>query len=124
MLLNVPLKFEPTAVTAVMITTAMSAAMRPYSMAVAPDSSRRNCFVKRSILASKCLPQKGVAIATLVPESGSKASIRCSAKGKNFICLKDRDGQLFPRERGLTSNSPQSLCNLARRSKETLEQVL
>ena len=29
----------PTAVTAVMITTAIRAAIRPYSMAVAPDSS-------------------------------------------------------------------------------------
>jgi len=33
----------PTAVTAVMITTAIRAAIRPYSMAVAPDSS----FTKR-----------------------------------------------------------------------------
>jgi hypothetical protein len=39
---NVVVRLEPTVVTAVMITTEMSAAMRPYSIAVAPLSSRRN----------------------------------------------------------------------------------
>jgi hypothetical protein len=37
---NVAVRFVPTDVTAVMITTAMSAAMSPYSMAVTPDSFR------------------------------------------------------------------------------------
>jgi hypothetical protein len=41
MLLKTPLRFEPTSVTAAMMTTEMSAAMRPYSIAVAPFSSRR-----------------------------------------------------------------------------------
>ena len=40
--LNVVLRAVPTAVTAVMITTAIKAAIRPYSIAVAPDSSSRN----------------------------------------------------------------------------------
>jgi hypothetical protein len=38
---NVPFKFVPTVPTAVRITTAMPAAIRPYSMAVAPDLSLR-----------------------------------------------------------------------------------
>ena len=40
--LNLVLMVEPRAVTAEMMTTAMSAAIRPYSMAVAPDSSDMN----------------------------------------------------------------------------------
>src|SRR5262249_12369915 len=40
--LKVTTRLVPTSFTAVMITTAMSAAIRPYSMAVAPLSSRRN----------------------------------------------------------------------------------
>ena len=43
--LNVPLRLVPTDVAAVMIATAMSAAIRPYSMAVAPDSSAKT-FLK------------------------------------------------------------------------------
>src|ERR1700745_1284473 len=43
MLLNVPFNFEPRPFTTAMIATEMPAAMRPYSMAVAPDSS----FTKR-----------------------------------------------------------------------------
>jgi hypothetical protein len=42
MLLKTPWSFEPTSVTALMITTEISAAMRPYSIAVAPLSSRSN----------------------------------------------------------------------------------
>ena len=45
MLVNVVLRLVPTAVTAVIITTAISAAIRPYSMAVAPFSSARNSLV-------------------------------------------------------------------------------
>ena len=41
--LNLLLRLVPTAVTAPMMTTAIRAAIRPYSMAVAPDSS----FMKR-----------------------------------------------------------------------------
>ena len=41
---NVVERLVPTAVTAPMITTAMSAAMRPYSMAVAPLSSAKKCL--------------------------------------------------------------------------------
>jgi hypothetical protein len=39
MALNVPVRVVPTTVTAVMITTAINEAIRPYSMAVTPDSS-------------------------------------------------------------------------------------
>ena len=42
--LKVVLRLPPTVVTAVMMTTEMRAAIRPYSIAVAPDSSRRNFF--------------------------------------------------------------------------------
>jgi hypothetical protein len=42
--LKVVLRLPPTVVTAVMITTEMRAAISPYSIAVAPDSSRRNFF--------------------------------------------------------------------------------
>src|SRR5215510_6419421 len=51
--LNVPLRLVPTAVTAVMMTTAISAAIRPYSMAVAPDSSRKN-IARRFMTHSRC----------------------------------------------------------------------
>ena len=44
-MLNVVFKFVPSACTVAMIATAMPAAMRPYSMAVAPDSSRMNCKI-------------------------------------------------------------------------------
>jgi len=40
--LKVAFRLVPTVVTAVTITTAMRAAIRPYSMAVAPDSSRKS----------------------------------------------------------------------------------
>jgi hypothetical protein len=40
--LNLVLIWVPSEVSAPIITTAISPAMRPYSMAVAPDSSRRN----------------------------------------------------------------------------------
>jgi hypothetical protein len=39
---NVPLRFVPTVVTAAMIAVEISAAIKPYSIAVAPDSSFRN----------------------------------------------------------------------------------
>src|ERR1700730_2506215 len=39
MAVNLAVTFVPTVVTAVMITTALNPAMRPYSMAVTPDSS-------------------------------------------------------------------------------------
>src|SRR5262249_53135660 len=42
MMLKVAVRLVPTRRTAVMITTEMSAAIRPYSIAVAPLSSRRN----------------------------------------------------------------------------------
>ena len=42
--LKVVLRLPPTVVTAVMITTEMRAAISPYSIAVAPDSFRRNFF--------------------------------------------------------------------------------
>ena len=41
-LLNVVLRWVPTDVTAVMMATEISAAMRPYSMAVAPYLSEKN----------------------------------------------------------------------------------
>src|SRR5262245_25199065 len=44
MLLNLPLRLEPIALTVAMITTEMPAAIRPYSIAVAPDSSFRNAY--------------------------------------------------------------------------------
>ena len=42
MLVKLVLRVEPIVFTAAMITTEMPAAMRPYSIAVAPDSSFRN----------------------------------------------------------------------------------
>ena len=42
MLENVVFSWVPTDCTAAMMTTEMPAAMRPYSIAVAPDSSLRN----------------------------------------------------------------------------------
>jgi hypothetical protein len=42
MLVNVVFSWVPTDCTAAMMTTEMPAAMRPYSIAVAPDSSLRN----------------------------------------------------------------------------------
>jgi hypothetical protein len=42
MVVNVVERLVPTAVTAVIITTAISAAIKPYSIAVAPDSSLKN----------------------------------------------------------------------------------
>src|SRR5580700_2682546 len=50
MAVKLAVSFVPTDVTAVMITTAINPAMRPYSMAVTPDSSwakreRRFCMV-------------------------------------------------------------------------------
>ena len=42
---NVVFNDEPTLATAVMIATAMPAAMRPYSIAVAPDSSRNKRMI-------------------------------------------------------------------------------
>jgi hypothetical protein len=44
---NVVPKLVPTVVAAVMIATAMSAAIRPYSMAVAPDSSAKSFLKNR-----------------------------------------------------------------------------
>src|SRR5215470_6321898 len=43
--LKVAVRLVPTRRTAVMITTEMSAAIRPYSIAVAPLSSRRNAKI-------------------------------------------------------------------------------
>jgi hypothetical protein len=40
MAVNLLVRFVPTVVTAVMITTAINPAMRPYSMAVTPDPGR------------------------------------------------------------------------------------
>jgi hypothetical protein len=52
MLLNVELKLVPSVFTATMIATEIPAAMRPYSMAVAPTSSfrkrRRSFFIRGS----------------------------------------------------------------------------
>jgi len=58
--LNVVFKFVPSACTVAMIATAMPAAMRPYSMAVAPDSSRMNCEIDVLIDCScTLLPRRG-----------------------------------------------------------------
>jgi hypothetical protein len=49
---DVPLSSVPTVVTAVIIAVEISAAIRPYSIAVAPDSSfmkRENRFIEASI---------------------------------------------------------------------------
>src|SRR5262245_54168744 len=42
---NVDVSFVPTPCTTAMMATAIPAAMRPYSMAVAPDSSRMSCTI-------------------------------------------------------------------------------
>ncbi len=46
MVLNVVVSFVPTDVTAVMITTEISAAISPYSMAFAPELSFIICAVR------------------------------------------------------------------------------
>jgi hypothetical protein len=43
--LNVVVRFVPTVPRVVRMATEMSAAMRPYSMAVAPDSSRKKLMI-------------------------------------------------------------------------------
>ena len=45
MLSNLPFKVVPIALTVAMITTEMPAAIRPYSIAVAPESSFRNAVI-------------------------------------------------------------------------------
>jgi hypothetical protein len=50
MLLNSVLRLVPTPLTAVMIATAIPAAIRPYSIAVAPDSSDKNFRKQRFTL--------------------------------------------------------------------------
>ena len=45
MLSNLPFKVVPIAFTDAMITTEMPAAIRPYSIAVAPDSFFRNAVI-------------------------------------------------------------------------------
>jgi hypothetical protein len=47
---NVPLRLLPVPLTAAMMATAMAEAMRPYSMAVAPDSSLRKVVTLRPIV--------------------------------------------------------------------------
>jgi hypothetical protein len=49
-LLNSVLRLVPTPLTAVMIAIAIPAAIRPYSIAVAPDSSDQNFTKKRFTL--------------------------------------------------------------------------
>ena len=51
MLVKTPLRLVPTKVTAAIMTTAISAAIRPYSIAVTPSSSRMN-FVMKFMIAS------------------------------------------------------------------------
>ena len=46
------LRFEPSPLTIAMIASAMPAAIRPYSMAVAPDSSAKNLIKVRCNVAS------------------------------------------------------------------------
>ena len=41
---NMPFRFEPSPLTIAMMASAMPAAIRPYSMAVAPDSFAKNFF--------------------------------------------------------------------------------
>src|SRR5258705_307465 len=53
-LVKVVISEVPTNCTAVIITTAMPAAIRPYSMAVAPDSLLRKRETKLSMEASTC----------------------------------------------------------------------
>ena len=52
---KVVLSFVPTPLTAVIMATAMPAAIRPYSMAVAPESSARNC-IRAAIIAASIGP--------------------------------------------------------------------
>jgi hypothetical protein len=47
---KVVFSWEPSEFTTVMIATEIPAAIKPYSMAVAPDSSRRNCLRMRTDL--------------------------------------------------------------------------
>jgi hypothetical protein len=56
---NVVDKLVPTAVTAPMMTTAMSAAINPYSIAVAPSSWRQKFLMRLSMVSS---PRKQVKV--------------------------------------------------------------
>lgn len=58
-LVNAPLRFVPTALTAPMITTAMRAASKPYSMAVAPDSSKKKRAIACFIFPLGCVIARG-----------------------------------------------------------------
>ena len=51
---NVPLRLVPTPFTTLIIATEMPAAIRPYSIAVAPDSSARNARSFRRMLPALC----------------------------------------------------------------------
>src|ERR1041385_3338876 len=55
MVLNVAFSLEPSAVAPPIIATAMRTAIRPYSMAVAPDSSRTKRAIRFDMKASTCL---------------------------------------------------------------------
>jgi hypothetical protein len=54
MLVNVVFRLDPTPATTVMIATEMPAAIKPYSIAVAADSSRKNWTKQRFIGHSPC----------------------------------------------------------------------
>ena len=51
---NMVLRLDPSPLTMAMIASAMPAAIRPYSMAVAPDSSAKNLNKERRNVASSC----------------------------------------------------------------------
>jgi len=53
MLVNIPFRLVPRPLTAAMIAIEMPAAIRPYSMAVAPPSSARNFAKIRFMVSSK-----------------------------------------------------------------------
>jgi hypothetical protein len=67
---NVVDKLVPTAVTAPMMTTAMSAAINPYSIAVAPPSWRQKLLMRLSMVRS---PRKRVKVRALIaPHEGGR----------------------------------------------------
>src|SRR5262249_49555234 len=81
-LLNVLLRLLPTSLTVVRITTEMPAAMSPYSMAVAPDSSPTNRENRLCIASSLdprgCLKHRPEDVVSLAP-SERRANIANSS---------------------------------------------
>jgi hypothetical protein len=71
--LNVELSCEPSELTTAIIATEMPAAINPYSMAVAPDSSLTKALISLS-MSAPCLPSPCMRIATQLAAPHAKTS--------------------------------------------------